>query len=273
MPYKKEWFNDDPFWEQYAPIMFDAAHWAEVPAVADGITRLAKLPLYMEDRAAAPAGRPRCLDLCCGFGRVGLELARRGFAVTGVDITKSYLETAREDAARENLEAEFIHGDVREFARPETFDIAINLYNSFGYFEDPAGDKLLIQNAFTSLKPGGVFFIETLGKEIMARDFTAGEWFRRAGFFVVTEYEILDSWGAIKNTWHLIRENTDVSTASTASAASCPVKKTFVHRLYAASELRRLFLEAGFSQLVIYGDWDERPYNEQAVKLIAAGRK
>ncbi|MDR1306147.1 MAG: class I SAM-dependent methyltransferase [Treponema sp.] len=279
----QEWFNDDSFWECFAPIMFDRAHWAEVPAVAGGITRLADLAGAASLRSAAAAGAarsPACLDLCCGFGRIGLELARRGFALTGVDITGPYLDTAREDAAVEGLDAEFILEDVRSFKRPGAFDIAVNLYNSFGYFEDPKDDKRLVRNAFESLKPGGVFFIETLGKEILARDFVESEWFRRAGFFVLTEYETLDSWGAMKNTWRLVPErNYPAGTGNKGLSAKDPaikggvIEKTFIHRLYAASELRALLLEAGFASAEVYGDWDERPYDSTAVKLIVLGRK
>ncbi|MDR2662194.1 MAG: class I SAM-dependent methyltransferase [Treponema sp.] len=285
----REWFNDDSFWECFAPIMFDTAHWAEVPAVADGITGLAQLDAgaaSLRSAAAVSAGPPACLDLCCGFGRIGLELARRGFALTGVDITGPYLDTGREDAAEEGLDAEFILEDVRSFKRPGAFDIVVNLYNSFGYFEDPKDDKRLVRNALESLKPGGVFFIETLGKEILARDFVRSEWFRRAGFFVLTEYEALDSWGAMKNTWRLIPEkNYPGGTGNKGLAAKKPavegieeieggiIEKTFVHRLYAASELRALLLDAGFASVEVYGGWDERPYDSEAVKLIVLGRK
>ncbi|MDR1142776.1 MAG: class I SAM-dependent methyltransferase [Spirochaetaceae bacterium] len=307
----QEWFNDDFFWECFAPIMFDKAHWAEVPAVAGGSIRLARTDGAVSLRSAAASGAaslrstaasgaaslrstavfgaaslrsaedpPACLDLCCGFGRIGLELARQGFALTGVDITGPYLETAREDAAAEGLDAEFILEDVRLFKRPGAFDIAVNLYNSFGYFEDPADDKRLVRNAFESLKPGGVFFIETLGKEILARDFVESEWFRRAGFFVLTEYKALDSWGAMKNTWRLIPErNYPAGAGNKGLSAKDPaieggvIEKTFVHRLYAASELRALLLEAGFASAEVYGDWDERPYDSTAVKLIVLGRK
>jgi SAM-dependent methyltransferase len=258
-----EWFEDGEFWGRYAPIMFDDARWAEVPAAADGIIRLAKFDLYRED--LPNRGPLRCLDLCCGFGRIGLELARRGFSLTGVDITQSYLESAREDAAHEALDAEFVREDVRSFKRPAAFDIAVNMYNSFGYFEDPRDDRLMVQNAFESLKDGGTFFIETLGKEITARDFVESEWFRRAGFFVLTEYEILDSWGALKNRWRLIGEE--------GPDRGKIIEKTFVHRLYAASELRALLQEAGFSGIELYGDWDERPYDAGAAKLIVLGRK
>jgi SAM-dependent methyltransferase len=238
--------------------MFDEAHWAEVPGVADGLTRLAALNLYGGDSSLRPA--PRVLDLCCGMGRVSSELARRGFRVTGVDITAAFLETARDDAAYENLGIEYIEADARSWSRPGFFDAAVNLYISFGYFEDPADDLLLARNVHESLKSGGSFIIETLGKEIAARDFTEGEWFERAGFTVRTQYEAIDSWGALKNRWILLRDGERI-------------EKVFTQRLYAATELRALLLEAGFASVELYGGWDEAPYDHRARTLIALGRK
>jgi SAM-dependent methyltransferase len=254
---KAEWFNDVDFWEQYAPIMFDDAHWEEVPEVADGVTSLARLNQYGESPLT---DSPKILDLCCGFGRMSAELARRGFAVTGVDITKSYLKTAKEEAALEELNIEYVNADARDFVRPVFFDAAVNLYISFGYFENQRDDKRLIANVYESLKPGGSFIIETMGKEIAVRDFVEAEWFERAGFMVLTEYEPLDSWALLKNRWILIKDG-------------IKIEKTFTQRLYAASELRSLLLEAGFKNIEIYGDWDESVYDNSAAKLIVVGRK
>jgi SAM-dependent methyltransferase len=255
-PKQDEWFNDAGFWEQYAPVMFDDAHWGEVPEVADGVTALARLDLY----GAAAKSVPRLLDLCCGFGRISAELARRGFAVTGVDITESYLRAAREDAAYEKLDIEYIRADARDFTRPGFFDLAVNLYISFGYFENSEDDRIVMRNVYESLKPGGVFIIETLGKEIAVRDFVEAEWFERAGWTVLTEYEAVDSWTRLKNRWILIKDEKRI-------------ERVFTQRLYAASELRQLMLEAGFARVEMYGSWDESPYDQNAAKLIAVGRK
>jgi SAM-dependent methyltransferase len=256
-----EWFLDARFWEEYAPIMFDGQRWAEVPEVADGLSRLARLGPSGAGAVPLPPGgrRPRALDLCCGFGRITLELARRGFDAVGVDITEAYLRCAREDAAHENLEIEFVHADGRSFRRPGFFDLAVNLYTSIGYFADPAGDLAMVRNVRGSLKPGGAFIIETLGKEIAVRDFVEAEWFERAGYTVLTQYEPADSWGSLRNRWILIKEGRRL-------------EKTFTQRLYAASELRRLLLDAGFSRVELYGGWDESPYGHRARTLIAVGR-
>ncbi|MDR0554948.1 MAG: class I SAM-dependent methyltransferase [Treponema sp.] len=258
----KEWFNDDDFWKQFAPIMFDRKHWEEAPEVADGVTRLARLKLYGEDGDGNTEKReaPRLLDLCCGFGRITAELARRGFNATGVDITAAYLETAEDDAAYEGLDIEYVLADARAYTRPAFFDTVVNLYISFGYFADPADDLLLARNAWESLKSGGAFIIETLGKEIAVRDFIEGEWFERAGCTVLTEYAALDSWGSLRNRWILLK-------------GAERIEKTFTQRLYAATELRRLLLDAGFASVELYGGWDESPYDNRSETLIAVGRK
>jgi len=259
-----QWFEDIEFWEHFSPIMFDDSHWAEVPAVADAITDLSRFNLYGEtpdkDWKAPLESPPKVLDLCCGPGRISAELARMGFKVTGVDITESFLKTAKEDAEYENLRIEYIKADAREFVRPAYFDTIVNLYISFGYFTDQNDDLKVLRNVYESLKKDGTFIIETLGKEIAVRDFIEAEWFERSGYTMLTEYEPLDSWTFLKNRWILIKDEKRM-------------EKTFIQRLYSASELRVLLKQAGFENINIYGDWDKSPYDRNANKLIITARK
>jgi len=258
------WFEDIEFWEHFAPIMFDDAHWAEVPAVADAVTRLSQFNLYGEtpdkEWQEPLACAPKVLDLCCGLGRTSSEFARMGFDVTGVDITESFLKAAKEDAEYENLNIEYIKADAREFVRSGYFDTIVNLYISFGYFSDQKDDLKVLCNVYESLKKGGTFIIETLGKEIAVRDFVEAEWFERAGGFMLTEYEPLDSWTYLKNRWIIIKDDKKTD-------------KTFIQRLYSASELRVILNRAGFEKIDIYGDWDQSAYNQHAAKLIAVCKK
>jgi len=259
-----QWFEDAEFWEHFAPIMFDDAHWNEVPSVADAVTRLSNFNLYGEtssDKWKEPLREaPKVLDLCCGLGRISSELARMGFAVTGVDITESFLNVAKEDAKYENLNIEYIKSDAREFIRPLYFDTIVNLYISFGYFSDLEDDLKVLCNVYESLKEGGTFIIETVGKEIAVRDFIEAEWFERAGATLLTEYKPVDSWTFLKNRWIIIKDNKRL-------------EKVFAQRLYSASELRTQLQKAGFKKTDIYGDWDERSYDQHANKLIIVCRK
>src|SRR5438552_18525856 len=96
-----------------------------------------------EIKQAVTLAKPRgkaVLDLCCGPGRCAIPLAKRGFAVTGVDRTKFLLGKARSLARRSHTRVEWIQADMRDFVRPEAFDLVLNLYTSFGYFDNKGDD-------------------------------------------------------------------------------------------------------------------------------------
>lgn len=242
-----EWFEDEAFWTAYAPIMFDEARWAEVPLVVDEIELLAR-----------PAPGAAVLDACCGPGRHSIEFASRGYKVTGIDITEAYLEAARESAYG-LASARFIHADVREFEMPGAFDLAINLYTSFGYFADPAEDLAALRRLREALKEGGALVLETTGKETAARDFTEGESFERGGWEVRTEFTVVGAWEGLRNRWMLSRGDEKVDRA-------------FVLRLYSGTELRAALLDAGFAEVRIYGGLDGSPYDQAAKGLVALAR-
>jgi len=244
-----EWFEDEAFWNVFAPLMFDEKRWAETPAVVDALERLA-------------GTRPgdSVLDACCGPGRHSLEFARRGYRVTGVDITKSYLQAARESAEDEGADIEFLQADLRNFRRPESFDLCVNLFNSFGYFSDPAQEEDMLRNIRMSLRPGGRFVLEMLGKETAVRDFTEGEWFERNGWTILTEYEVVGAWEGLKNRWVLLR-------------GSERIDRSFVQRLYSGTEMRDLLTRAGFRNIRIRGSLEGAPYDQDARSLVALAER
>ncbi len=237
-----EWFEDEEFWTAYAPIMFDEPRWAEVPSAIDAIERLVGL----EPGSAV-------LDSCCGPGRHSIELASRGYRVTGIDITEAYLEAARESAGGD---ARFIRADVREYSPGASFDLALNLYTSFGYFADPADDLVALRRLRACLRPGGALVLETTGKETAARDFTAGESFERGGWGVRTEYSVVGAWEGLRNRWILERGDEIVD-------------REFVLRLYSGTEMRAALLAAGFRSARILGSLDGGPYDQSATGLVA----
>ena len=149
----KAWHEDDHFWEQTAPFQFDERRWAAASKEVEQALAL----LQLKEGAAV-------LDLCCGPGRHSLELARRGFKVTGVDRTARFLEEARRRAEAEGLAIEFVQDDMRTFHRPGTFDAAINLFTPFGYFDDPEEDHRVLENIYASLKPHGKLLLDVMGK-------------------------------------------------------------------------------------------------------------
>jgi SAM-dependent methyltransferase len=103
------------------------------------------------------------LDIGCGTGRHSLELAKRGYTVTGIDLSPSMIEKAKVLAQKENLKIDFQVRDARDFNFMESFDLAIMLCEgAFPLMESDEMNYSILLNACNSLKPGGKLIQTTL---------------------------------------------------------------------------------------------------------------
>ncbi len=245
----KIWYEQDAFWKKWASFLFSKERWENAPEEVTNLLSLLKI---------SPGAS--VLDLCCGPGRHSLELARCGFSVVGVDRTQTYLDQARKQAKTDGLDVEFIQEDMRRFCRPNAFDAVINLFTSFGYFEDEKDDKLVIKNMHRSLKDGGVFLIDTMGKEVLARMFRERDWQKIDGAIMLEERKLSKSWSWIENRWIMLKDG--------------KVEEfELALRLYSAVELTALLTNSGFKKIKIHGDLVGAPYDHKAKRLVAVAHK
>jgi len=245
----KSWYEDNEFWETMAHIIFSERHWAAAPVEIDQVISL----LGCQAEATI-------LDLCCGPGRHSLELARRGYHVTGVDRTAAYIEKARREAKREGLAIEFVQDDMRHFCRPSTFDVAMMMSTSFGYFEDPAENRQVLTNVYRSLKGQGTFILDVIGKEVLARVFRERDWSEHNGVILLQERKVVSNWTRMESRWIVLQGQEQHEFRVS-------------HWLYSATELSVLLWEGGFGLIDVYGDFDGIPYDHTARKLVAMARK
>lgn len=248
------WHTDEDFWRIFSPLMFGQKSWACVPEEVDQLLEL--LPI--------PAGA-RVLDMACGPGRHALELARRGYRVTGVDSTPVLLEEARRRAAAEALEIVFRLEDMRTFHQPGAFDAAINMYTAFGYFEDPAENQQALTNLAEALVPGGQLLMELAGKEVVARIFQKHNWTEIDGDFFLVERSLNEDWSLMVLRW--MRFSAEAN--HNYSLAEYAVR----HWLYSAVELKAMLSKAGFTQVQVYGSLGGIPYDEHAQRLVLVAAK
>ncbi len=107
--------------------------------------------------------KTRILDIGCGTGRHALELARRGYAVVGIDLSASLLQKAKEKAAAGGLSVDFRRGDARELPFASEFDLVIMLCEgAFPLMETDEMNFLILEGAARALKPGGKLIFTTL---------------------------------------------------------------------------------------------------------------
>ena len=244
------WHADDLFWEKMAPIMFSPSRMEEAKEEVSLLIELLNI-----------SSGESIVDLSCGIGRHTNEFARRGYRATGVDTTPSFLKTARETAKSENLPAEYALEDVRKFRKENAFDVAIIMHTSFGFFENPRDQEVVLQNALASLRPGGRLVMDSVGKEVMARIFKSSS-VDIGDFGIIAEIrQPVDDWSRMRNQVVFIDMDNSV------------YQREFTYYLYSAAEFKSLLLAAGFSKARAFGGLDGTEYNEVAKRLVCVGWK
>jgi SAM-dependent methyltransferase len=246
---EKPWHEKDDFWQTWAPVIFTNERMQLAKQEVDQILLLLQLQ----------PGSSIC-DLCCGVGRHSLELARRGFQVTGVDRTPRYLQQAKRKASAERLDIQFVEHDMRRFCRPDSFDAVINMFTSFGYFEDLADDRAVLENVHKSLKSNGKLLIDLMGKEVLARIFLERDWRQEGDATVLWERKASSDWSSIECLWTLLRDGKRH-------------EYRFAHRVYSAVELRTLLNDCGFGRVDVYGGLDKSRYDHKAERLVLLAHK
>ncbi len=150
----ERWFHSDLYLKLYSHRDMD-----EAESCVDLILRTVGL--------TDPALRAHALDLACGPGRHAISLARRGLEVTAVDLSPTLLEHARESAEAEGVSdmIRFVRSDMRQIPFHGEFDLVVQLFTSFGYFDSPADDMLVLERVVKALRPGCYYALDLINEE------------------------------------------------------------------------------------------------------------
>ena len=221
-----------------------------------------RTPMEVDQLEALLGLRPpmRILDLPAGQGRHSIELARRGYQVTGVDLSPYMLSIAQDRAQAAGVTVRFLHGDMRQPLPGEQFDLVLNLFTSFGYFEDELDDVRVAEAACAMLAPGGRVLLEVINGERVIRNFQEREWFT-VGDATVLERRTLD---------HASRRMTVERTVSRDGDEEVGVH---VVRLFGPVTLNALLRVAGFRSVSLYGDWDGSAVAPDSLRVLAVATK
>jgi SAM-dependent methyltransferase len=202
----------------------------------------------------------RLLDVPCGNGRHSIELARRGYRVTGIDLSDEFLA-----AARAALEADWRFGDMRALSsdgslESAAFDGAFCFGNSFGYL-DHEGVGAFLSSIADALKPGAKLVIETgVAAESILPTLVARRWHRFGDLFIVSENRYDAAASRLDIDYTFIRDGT----VETRPAASY---------VFTVAEIGRMLEDAGFEATALNGGLAGEPYQLGSPRLIITAKR
>lgn len=199
----------------------------------------------------APIGR--VLDLACGSGRHAKFLAGRWWT-SGVDLSEVLLGIAR----KTRVTARLVRADIRDLPyRDKSFDLVVNLFTSFGYFETDAEHERVIRDLGRVMTNGGVFVLDFLNAELVKQTLVPRDEAVVSGKTVVQRREITkDGCFVVK---HI-----DIKTDG----------RNFIERvrLFTKAELEGMLTRCGFRIAQSFGDYDGRDLSAESPRVILFAR-
>ncbi|WP_150269544.1 class I SAM-dependent methyltransferase [Paenibacillus tepidiphilus] len=201
----------------------------------------------------------KVLDLCCGMGRHSVALAEAGYEVTGVDLSEVLLREARTLEGAEAIT--WVRSDMRQLPLAGGFDAVVNLFTSFGYFEEDEEQVKVLKEIHRMLKPGGKFIIDYLNPAYVIKHLVPHST-REDGDTLIDESRRIEDGYVKKNI---------VLTSKTDSTPRVYQERV---KLYPLEQFSALLSAAGLSLKAVHGSYDEGEYHaETSTRMIFTGTR
>ncbi len=197
---------------------------------------------------------PKALDIACGSGRHAVALAENGFQVTANDLSQMLLSEARALAQKKNLALTFTQFDMRDLPFEQEFDLIVQLFTSFGYFENDDEDDVVLSHVARALKPNGWYVLDFLNEHVV-RNTLQPKSRRSFGELEILEERMIFGERVVKS----ISITEDGKTHRFMEAV----------RLYSVEDLTAMLLNAGLHVRHLLGDYDGQAFvRERSPRLI-----
>jgi SAM-dependent methyltransferase len=216
---------------------------------------------YIVDRLALPPG-VEILDLCGGYGRVAIPLARRGYRMTVLDRSEHFLAQGKRRAKEAGIEIKWVHGDMREIPLGPHFDAIINIFTSFGYFDDDMENERVLQGAAQTLKRGGLLLMDVIHRDALFWHGMARRWEELARYWLLEEnqYDLMTSrWRAQR--WLIPKEG------------GPPKQEYHSIRVYSAHELHAMCQRCGLEVIDHFGGLNGSTLTQESRRLVTLAKR
>ena len=203
-----------------------------------------------------PPSEARFLDLACGKGRHSIYINKKGFDVTGVDLSKENIRRAK------RFENDHLHFDVHDMRVPYAntkFDYVFNLFTSFGYFPSIEENEKVLSASHSNLKLKGKILIDFLNAHQVIKGLVKEETQKMDGVTFNIDREIEDG---------IIKKNIDIIDGEK--------EFRFVERVRALTrqDFVGMLTRCDFEILDTFGNYNLEEYHEdKSPRLILIARK
>lgn len=243
------------WWKDYFDIKY-----TEVFAKSFG-RKTTNLELKML-RELLPQPPARVLDAGCSLGRLSIGLAVMGYHVTGTDQSADLLAQARAAAQEKGVQVHFVEGEHTSFDWQNEFDVVINIFTSFGYYEDDKENLRVISSWARALRPGGHLIIELDHRDQVVRSYKANYW-----------YVLEDKTEIRVNRWLDAIRGLNMVDEYWRTPDGQEGERHHFSRLYNATELASMLTQAHLVPIAWYGDFDLRPFTFESKRLVVVAEK
>ena len=236
----KSWFNSP-----YYHILYNARNQEEAELFIDNLCNFLK-----------PAPDSKMLDIACGKGRHSVYLNKKGFDVTGTDLSYASIRFAKKF---ENPTLQFFVHDMRNLFYINYSDFAFNLFTSFGYFDTDKDHINALKSFAKSLKKDGLLVMDYMNSDKIARN------------LVPNEVKVI---GEI--TFTISRKIVDSKIIKSIAFSDKSQNFSFTEevRAFRLTDFERLFAAAGLQISRTFGDYDLNPFDvNQSDRLIIICKK
>jgi SAM-dependent methyltransferase len=202
----------------------------------------------------------RILDVGCGFGRHSIELARRGFAVMGIDPAAAMIAAARKRAVESAVSVDFRQARGEQFTTDVPFDAAICLFTSLGQIGPDGENSGLVGRVYDALQPGGLFMVEVPQRDTAVAQLRPADQFGEGERFTAVTRQYNPSDQSVTETFRLVTPEKNRS-------------YSLHYRLYSLAELETLLTQAGFTIHATFADYSGTPLTNNQPTMILIGEK
>lgn len=244
-----------PWWQ----TQFDARYLHEYEPLFDLAQDRREVARLLE-LLELPAGA-RVLDCPCGQGRHAHLLAETGFQVDGLDYSRTLLDVATRRGTSRMLR--YTQGDMRRLPSRWThrFDAVVNLFTSFGFFDDPGDDLRVLLEFARVLKPGGILIWHGGSRDGVMTKFLHRDWWSTADGTIFGQertFDPLSGFLEITSTWR---------------GPDGDGERTHRIRLYSASELAARLRDVGLVVELAFDAWTARPLTRRSSEMLLVARR